>query len=255
WRLSGNKQLRELMDGLGETGAEAKTFIDGVFDDLDPQKTTQLDLWDSQFGLRDVGLSTQARRDRLAGAWQLTGGQAPRYIQDTLQGSGFDVYVHEWWEPGSEPAVGVKSCTVARNPLVYLQRSGTSATYVVECGEDVAQCGEDVAELGNSDTPTGYALVNKVVRTERGVLAQCGEDVAQCGEALASCGNFVTFVDFSLDYVVPFDTEKWPYILYIGGATFGDSATVDSKRRDEFEALCLKICPSQQWLGIMINYS
>ena len=255
WNLSVDKQLRQFMDGLGQTGDDVKTFFDDIFDDLDPQQTTQLDLWETQFGQRDTGLTTQERRDRLDGVWKSTGGQDPQYIQDTLRNSGFDVYVHEWWVPGSEAAVNVKACATPRNPLVNLRRSATSITYVAECGEAVAECGEVDAECGNSNTPIGYPLVNKLIITERDIIPRLGEDVAECGEADASCGNFVQFVDSEVDYVVPFDTNKWPYFLYIGGVTFGDIATVDSNRRDEFEALCLKICPAQQWLGIMVDYS
>jgi uncharacterized protein YmfQ (DUF2313 family) len=255
WNLSTDKQLRQFFDGLGVAGSDAKTFIDDVYDDIDPAKTTQLSEWEAQFNLPDTGLTDQERRDRLDGAWKLTGGQDPDYLQNTLRDAGFDVYVHEWWEPGTEPAVDVKACTTPRNPLVNLRRSATSITYVAECGEAVAECGEVEAEAGNTDTPAGYPLVNKLTITERDILVLAGESNVQCGEADAICGNYIQFVDTVLDYVVPFDQDKWPYFLYIGGQTFGDLATVDQKRRDEFEALCLKICPAQQWLGIMVNYS
>ena len=102
--------------------------------------------------------------------------------------------------------------------------------------------------------PAGYPLVNKIFETVPDILPLCGEAVAEAGEDVALCGNYVAFRDVLRNYIVPNDPSKWPYFLYIGGETFGELAQVDPKRRDEFEALCLKICPAQQWLGILVEY-
>jgi len=79
--------------------------------------------------------------------------------------------------------------------------------------------------------------------------------VAECGEPEALCNNYVAFREDLRDYIVPNDPSKWPYFLYIGGETFGGIAQVDPRRKDEFEALCLKICPAQQWLGVLVEYN
>jgi len=186
--------------------------------------------------------------------WKALGGQDPQYIQDTLNNSGFPVTVHEWYEPGSNPAVDVQGCATPRNPLMVLNQSGSLTIPMVDCGEALAQCGEAFAEAGNSAVPTGYALVNKLTITERKILPQCGEALAQCGEETAQCGNFTEFTNTRREYNISTDPAKWPYFLYIGGAVYGESAIIDSKRRNEFETLCLKICPAQQWLGIIVNY-
>lgn len=221
WRLTIDKQLREFFDGLSGLGTDIKAFYDRIFDDRDPQLTDQLDLWENQWALPDVGLTTQERRDRLEAAWSALGGQDPRYLEDTLRDAGFDVYVHEWWVPGTEAAIGISAAATPRNPLVVLRQSLTSITYLNECGEPLAECGEALAECGETNDPIGYALVNAIDLTNS----------------------------------VPLDTATWPYFLYIGGQTFGDVAQVDPKRRDEFETLCLKICPAQQWLGLIVEYT
>ena len=82
----------------------------------------------------------------------------------------------------------------------------------------------------------------------------CGEPLAQCGEPSAQCGDFDAFVDVPVRYIVPKDMAKWSYFLYIGGQTYGTLASVPLDRKDEFEELCLKICPTQQWLGILVEY-
>jgi len=76
----------------------------------------------------------------------------------------------------------------------------------------------------------------------------------QDGGALAQDGGAV--VNFALrEYIIPNDPTKWPFFLYIGGENFPDQATVPQARRDEFEDLCLKICPTEQWLGILVTYN
>lgn len=254
WRITVDKKLRQFFAGLSGVGEDVKTSFDNIWLDIFPETTRELSAWEQQFGLRDTGLTEQQRRDRLAAAWKALGGQGPKYIQDTLQANGFDVYVHEWWEPGTEPAPGVKQCVTPRNPIMYLRREFTGVTLRVECGEATAQCGEPFAEAGNSLSPRGYPLVNKIFETVPDILPLCGEELAECGEPEALCGNYFTFREQLKEYIVPNDPAKWPYFLYIGGETFGDIAQVDPKRKDEFEALCLKICPAQQWLGILVEY-
>lgn len=255
WRITIDKQLRQFFDGLTGIGTDSRAFFDEIWRDIDPQTTREIPAWETQFGLPDTGLTEQQRRDRLDAAWKALGGQDPRYIQDTLQDNGFNVFVHDWWAPGTEPAPGVKLCVTPRNPQTVLRREFTGVVSGVDCGEALAACGEAFAEAGNSTEPLGYPLVNKILVTEPDLLTLCGEALAECGEATATCGNFVTFKQTFRNYIVPSDTAKWPFFLYIGGQVFGDTAIVDPKRRDEFEALCLKICPAQQWLGIIVTYT
>jgi len=248
WRLTIDKKLRQLFVGLGDASQDVRTFYDLVLDDLYPSTTRALDEWEAQFGLPTTGLTEQQRRDRLAATWRALGGQDPRYIQDTLQANGFDVYVHEWWEPGTEPPIGSHDCATPRNPLMWLRRSTLPVYPAVDCGEPLAEC-------GNGIEPPGYPLVNKVFSSVKDEEVLCGEVDAECGEVDAECGNYLGFRLVAQEYIIPLDPDKWPYFLYIGGEVFGTLAQVDPKRRDEFEALCLKICPTQQWLGIIVEYS
>lgn len=251
WSLTASKSLRAFFSGLSQTAEDIKIYIDKVWLDIFPETTRDLTNWELQFGLQSSGLTEQERRDRIAAAWKTLGGQDPRYIQDTLQSHGFDVYVHEWWEPGSEPAVGAQACATPRNPLLWLRQEFTQ---LVECGEALAACGEAFAEAGNGLNPIGYPLVNKVLSTVPNFLNLCGENPVEAGEADALCGNYFNFREEYRQYVVPMDPSKWPYFLYIGGETFGQVAQVDPSRKDEFEDLCLKICPAQQWLGMLVEY-
>ena len=255
WRLTVDRNLRRFFEALGEAlGPPAKAFIDRVWLDLFPQTTRELSAWERQWGLPDAGLTEQQRRDRLAGAWQALGGQSPEYIQQTLRAHGFDVYVHEWWTPGTEPALGVHGAAPPRSPILYLRREFTRNTSGVECGEALAECGEDFALAGNGTEPRGYPLVNKILETTPDQLPLCGEDFAEAGGELMTCGNYTGFRTDYRTYIVPSDTTTWAYFLYIGAEDINDIARVDPKRRDEFERLCLKICPTHLWLGILVEY-
>ncbi len=251
WRLTIDKPMRRFFQGLTGLGGDVRQFLDDIYDDIFPQTTREISTWEDQFALTNGGsLTIQQRRDRLDAAWKALGGQSPRYIQDTLQENGFDVFIHEWWT-NVFPFAGVY------------------------CGEALAAAGEASAECAavipfntvknpldflapDNITPPlpgqGFPLVNKIFTAGPDFLVLCGEAIAEAGEADASSGNFLTFKFTPRKYTIPTDPLTWPFFLYIGGETFPDLAQIPVERRDEFEALCLKICPAQQWLGILVEY-
>lgn len=228
WRITIDKQLRQFFEGLSGVGDSVKTFMDLIYFDVFPDDTRELSAWELQFGLISTGLTDQQRRDRLTAAWRAVGGQDPTYIQETLQANGFPVFVHEFWEPGTEPAVNVTGPPTVRNPFNVLRDNTGIQSFDIECGEPLAECGEPLAECGETSENPGYPLVNKV--------------------RLPDGSGFI-------EYVIPIDTATWPYFLYIGGETFGTTVTIDPARKNEFEALMLKICPAQQWIGVIANYA
>jgi len=251
WRLTENKYLRRFFQGLSNGLVPfTKNYYDDIWNDIFPETTQQLDLWEEQWGLADLiaPVTEQERRNRLDGTWKALGGQSPSYIQTILQANGFDVYVHEWWVPDAFPL------------------------YAFYCGDELAQCGEPGVECVNAIptvrdpfdvlapdnlTPVvgkGYPLVNKITEITSEVIVLCGESLIQCGEEDAECNNQSPFEYNIKQYNVTIDPLTWPYYLYIGAETFGDLADIPSDRRNEFENLCLKICPTQLWLGMLINY-
>lgn len=252
WRTTIDKQLRQFFEGLSGSASDARQFIDDVWSDIFPDTTRELTKWEDQFGLPTVGLTEQERRDRLNAAWKAVGGQDPAYIQETLQARGFDVYVHEWWDPADEKPVGVAGCVSPRGPFTYIGPEYSSPNQFMMAGDPFALAGNPLALAGNA--VLGYPLVNKILETVRDLEPLCGEADVECGEEVAACGVYTGFIDQVRPYIVPTDPAKWPYFLYIGGQTFGETATLNASRRDEFEALCLEICPTQLWLGILVEY-
>ena len=235
WRLTVDKQLRQFFQGLTGLSADIKAFVDLVWLDIYPQTTRELDAWEKQFGLPATTLTTQERRDRLDATWKALGGQSPRYIQDSLQSAGFDVYVHEWW----------------------------AFSYILECGEPLAECGNR-SETAPSSSPTardpfdvltdgtiafGYYL------NSGGSVAISGGVQAISGAATGVSGGLLVNKPVNVAYEIPTDEDHWRYILYLGGQAYGQKTIIDLARKDEFEALCLKLCPAQQWIGLIVEYS
>ncbi|WP_265658587.1 putative phage tail protein [Francisella philomiragia] len=253
WRLSKGKNLTKLFDGLSKQPQENKDHIDNVWFDIFPESTRELENWEKQFGIDTSSTTTEnQRRDYLDSEWKFLGGQSPKYIQDKLRAAGFDVYVHEWWEPNSTPEINKKQQAIPRNPHNYIAQDGVTI-YLVECGSDNLQCGEEVALCGNKLSPSGYLLVNKIYKNEAEYIVLCGEYDALCGESEALCGN-TGYNESLVEYTIPNDSQYYPYFLYIGAETFPGLAQVPTPRRAEFERLLLKISPAQQWLGILVEY-
>ena len=258
WNITVDKPLRRFMQGLSTIGSDAKDFTDSVYDDISPATTRELDAWENHFALPPVAGFTEAqRRDRLDGRWKALGDQDPRYLQDTLQAAGFDLYIHEWWTPGDEPAPNVKACVTPRDPRLYLRLEYTSLSVIFNaaCGIDTTCCGHEEAYCYNVTEPLGYPLVNKLLRTVPKWEAMCLIDTACCAHKEAYCGNFSGYKNVPRNYTVPDDPAKWPYFIYLGGATFPDVVEIPTTRRDELETLVLTVCPAHLWVGMLVTYN
>jgi hypothetical protein len=223
WRLVFGKQIRKFFEGLATPFQGVRDHIDQIWLDIFPQTTRQLSQWETQFGLL-AGATEEDRRAALTGAWQAQGGQSPSYLQTTLQAAGFDVFVHEWWVPGSDPRV-------ARDPRDYTN-APTFGTW---------QCTDSSLP---SDQPQ---CTGREFR---------GSRQPQCNRFLANEPMYLVNKRLSEDAPppIPNDSTKFPFFLYVGGETFPDLAVVDSARRQEFERLVLRLRPTNAWVVTLIDY-
>lgn len=254
WHITIDKNLRRLFIGLSSLGDSAKEFADNVWLDIFPQNTRDIQSWEDQFNLYPTDLTEQERRDRLDATWKAQGGQSPRYIQDTLQANGFNVYVHEWWIAGAEAQSG-EEWMEAGEPEAESGNYNLSAPYFpVGIHQRLTPKNPFIYLNDGSNILVGYPLVNKVYDFEPNYIDLAGEEIMEAGEPLAEAGNYLTFDAVLKKYPIPTDPNYWSYFLYIGGETFPDLAQIEFERKEEFEALCLKICPTQQWLGILVEY-
>jgi hypothetical protein len=232
WRLTIAKTLRSFFEGLAGAPADARSFVDLVFEDRFPATARDpngaLSEWEKQFGLTPSSSASEVtRRLALAAEWAATGGQSPSYLEGVLQTAGFDVWVYEWWVSGPDPYV-------PRDPRLY-----TTPPLI-----GTVQC-------GNPD-------------------AYCGNPEAQCNGFLVNDTGYIVNLDLTprAPPRVPDSEARWPFFLYIGGdpADVDDPeeveppddipfATIDAARRDEFQRLVLKLRPAQQWLVLRVSYA
>jgi hypothetical protein len=223
WSLTVQKTLRDFFLGLAEQPTATKTFIDEVYEDLHPETTRYLAEWEKQFGLAPAADAVEAdRRLALAAEWAATGGQSPRYIEDVLQTAGFDVYVHEWWDPGTGDTRDPRDYT--NQPLI-----------------GIYQC--------TGDDEFGYPFASQ---------PQCSAFASQpqCNGFLANDTFYLVNKDLTRRAPprVPDDPETWPYFLYIGAEDFPGLVAIDPARRSEFERLILKLRPTHNWIVELIDW-
>ncbi len=248
WRITTNKRLRQFWQAIADVVVGVRNYADLFYDDIFPQKTRDIDAWEEHFGLFYPRATEQERRDRLAVTWAAQGGQSPRYIQDILQDNGFDVYVHEWWVPGTQPPI-------PRNPFAYLDDgSGTVVPLSVAGNPNMIAGGLNAIAGSTAANAGGYPLVNKIIVAEISASITAGAAQAVAGNENMVAGRLLVAY-LPKQYTISNDASKYPYFLYIGAQIFPNRATIDVTRRNEFEALCLKICPAQQWLGMLVDYA
>lgn len=218
WRTTIDTTLRRYVAGLSEFAADVRQFVDLVLLDAYPSTTRELPSWEAQFALGSTG-TEEARRARLSAAWRAMGGQSPDYLQGIVHAAGFTtVFLHEWWSSGP-PFVALDPRDYTTQPLLGIYQCEGSTPW--EC----------------FDSGPGEALA------------------AHCDETLANDPGHVTNLDLTrrAPPAVPSDPARWPYFLYFSGEVFPERAPVDATRVDELKELLLRICPTQQWLVLLLD--
>ena len=169
-----------------------------------------------------MGYAQDQSTATLEAAWADGGGQDPHSIQERLQASGFDVYVHEWWEtPAASPPV-------ARNPLTYI---GGAFNYDL--------------------------LVNDVTVSSPEYVNQCQEtapDNTQFqGDNEVRFGDVDGLIYLQKKYATPAIPDEYVHYWYIGDATFPDPADVVDVDYAELKRLVYKYKPLHTRVVMMVN--
>ncbi len=228
WNLVYARDFLDLMLGITPSLDDAANNADSLWDDLIPASASESAItnWERQFALgASSALSIAERRTRLEGVWASIGGQSPSYITLTLQSHGFPVFTHEWWD------LAGNGYPVAKDPRDHL--------LPVHGGTDV----------------DGILLVNNIRTSVKFGEIGAGEPFAEAGEPTAVAGYFDGYAISKVVHTYQGPETRHPYYLYIGGETFPDVVNIPVARQDEFESLCQKICPAQQWLVLRVRYT
>lgn len=227
WNLVYLRQFLQLIRGITPSLDAAADNSDTLWTDLIPRSASAsaLTVWERQWALGTASALTDAeRRTRLEGVWSSIGGQSPSYITTTLQAHGFPVFTHEWFD---ESSAGHPIPKDPRDHLLPLH--------------------------GGTDTD-GHLLVNNIRTSVKFEEIGAGEAFAEAGEEKAIAGFYGGYTIAKILRTYQGPETRHPFYLYIGGATFPDTVDIDAARRDEFESLCQKICPAQQWLVLRVRY-
>lgn len=227
WNLVYGRGFLDLINGIVPSLDAARDNADEVWADFMPSTSDgiALDTWERQFNLKaSSSLTLQQRQDRLDAAWSTLGGQSPGYITDTLTANGFPVFTHEWW------VLSGIGYPVPRDPRDHLK-----------------------AEFGGTDAD-GFLIQNLIRTSVKTNEIGAGEAFAEAGEAMAIAGYFDGFIVSRVEATYQGPESRHPYYLYIGGSTFPNTVNIPIARREEFEQLCQKLCPAQQWLVLRVRY-
>lgn len=238
------KRFTQLIEALTALPSDFRQYVDQIWQDIFPSTTRSLDLWEKEFGVLFTPSGEATRRMNLEAQWSLTGGQDAQYIEDTLRGAGFDVYVHE-----NIPAV---------DPDNFL-----SGVFVMQAGGPNAYAGRSDAYAGKTG---GELLVNGPIFTNVPlVLAIADGPTAFAGNQFASAGYFEELQQIDKIYQITDDPDLWPYFFFVGGVATRDPGTneltaidyaqIPIEREQEFKTLLLQIKPAQSWAGLIINFT
>lgn len=222
WWLPREGAFRSLVEGLAAGLDSVRAGVDGLVDELYPEQSTALAAWERTLGEWPAPtLSDAERRARLVASWRDERNAAPDSVEAALRDRGFDVRVYEWWSGV------VDGAPVPRDLTPYFPPAGV-----------------------------GVLLRNKLRETRRHYLIRCGESLAKCGEEVARCGAYsgtgVRYESIALSDAKVGDA--WPFVVVIGGETWGAFAEVPEARRAEFEWQCFQRTPVEQWIGLMVRY-
>ncbi len=255
WRLPARSNIRAVFKGCVSEFDRVAERAANTYTDLLPQKTRHLDTFNKQLGIDTQALDEQQKRDTLAHEWQnLSSNLSAHNLQRTLRAHGFDVYVHEAFDPATPMTAGTQVVPQYRDPRLHVRSTYTTRIYNSGAGEAHMQAGEPAAQAGFILEADGYPLANIAFETKPVLSCVAGDPSMQAGELKAQAGEYSALERKRVNPTLPDDPKYWPYFIYIGGANFGELANISSLRRRELERICLQRKPAHCWLAMLVKY-
>lgn len=251
WTPAPDGDYDHLLEGVAENTESIRLVLDQLRYIRDPYKTPVLSDLEADYGILAKSTTTEAVRRRTLAATMFRRNTNPTYelLEEKLQSSGFDVFVH-----ANDPAV---------DPDTFLDESFNMTCGDILPGGNDAQCGEPEAICARVG---GELLVNGEFYIQQpNYTIQCDESLAQCGEPDALAGQYDSINLFLVEYDVPTDSGYWPLIFFVGGEATRDPVTgaitsidiapVPTDRRTEFRTIILRYKPLVTWAALIVVYS
>lgn len=196
------RPFRKFFEGLSDLPADIRDHIAGIIGDAFPRYTDRLADWSIQ-----MGSPTTMTREALEAEQEADGAQSPGEFQHILQAAGFPVFVHEWWEPGSEPPV-------LRVPETYIA------------------------------IPPARVLTNDISTVQKRYRHQFGTRSQFKSNGSVRFGTYNGYQFYTKSYPNPTtDAERTNY-FYVCGETFPDPVSIDFAVFPELERLIYKYKPA-----------
>lgn len=185
WNIRLSNFFQKVVRGIMLSAERLAIYFVGIKNDVFPDTTREITLWNEQFALPPVdGLTEQQQRDRIAERWTAQGGQSPTYIEDVLFSLGIIAKVYENFN-----------------------------IYPVTCG-DGTTCGDgSTCSGGTAIDPRSFLFYNAVL---------CG-DGTTCGDGSTCIDPYDNFDAVILvngyipgkTYTVSDDQQDWVFYFFI----------------------------------------
>ena len=138
WNIDLSVQFKQVIDAIMDSSADVKQSFLDIGNDVFPDDTRSLELWEEQFLLDPTGLTEAERRSNLEARWSAQGGQSPSYIESVLLKLGITATVYENFDR-LDPVtflVGGDSEILTNGKIVSEQKG-----FINTCGDPSATCG------------------------------------------------------------------------------------------------------------------
>jgi len=140
WHTDLSIDFKAVIEGIVRSAATLRNKFIEVYEDVFPDSTDCLELWEQQFLIDPTGLTEQERRDNLATRWSAQGGQSPSYIESVLLTLGLTAKVYENFNRDDPTTflVGGDSEILTNGDIIFEER-----IYVNTCGDPETTCNDD----------------------------------------------------------------------------------------------------------------
>lgn len=253
WHIAQDGYFDKLLDGMSDNVEDVILKLACLACIRDPHTTPILSDLEKEFGLNsDERLTDEERRQALAAkVYRGDCNGSKDCLENALQKAGFDVQVHEN-SPSVDPAIFVDG-------IPFMVCSGFNAY----CGYFPITPGQYSSIAGRSG---GYLLVNGSVYNQTpNYSSVCNFNFMACGNEKAIAGFFDSLKQELIEYEIPTDPTKWPFVFFVGGDAIRNPSTgeltnietayIDNKRKKEFEEIILQLKPLFSWAGLIIEFN